>query len=115
MPHRQDHQQEVLAFLQKNLSNYPWKFSLPRGSGRESYLAHGFKRSYFVKLGVQMERYLAMAEIGLTPPVILHGQLDSGLSAIVQLLIKGREPSRTDYRSRLTEVAQLVKEMQDSR
>jgi hypothetical protein len=114
MAHRQDHQQEVLVFLQENLSNYAWRFSFPHGSGRETYIAHGFKRSYFVKLGVQVERYLAMADIGLTPPVILQGQLDSGLSVIVQLFIKGRAPFRTDYHSRLTEVAQLVKEMQES-
>jgi thiamine kinase-like enzyme len=55
-----------------------------------------------------------MAQIGLTPPVILHGQLDSGLSVIVQLFVKGREPSRRDYHNRLSEVAQLVQEMQDS-
>ena len=114
MSHRQDHQQEVEAFLHKNLSIYAWKFSLPHGSGRESYFAHGYKRGYFVKVGVQVERYLAMAEIGLTPPVILNGQLDSGLSVIVQLLMAGRKPSPADYHNRLTEVAQLVKEMHNS-
>ena len=114
MSHRQDHQQEVDAFLHKNLSIYDWKFSLPNGSGRESYFAHGYKRIYFVKVGVEVERYLAMAEIGLTPPVILHGQLDSGLSVMVQLFKKGREPSRADYHNHLTEVAQIVKQMHDS-
>ena len=114
MSHRQDHQQEADAFLHKNLSIYAWKLSIPHGSGRESYFAHEYKRSYFVKVGVQVERYLAMADIGLTPPVILHGQLDSGLSVIVQLFIEGRIPSRTDYHNRLTEVAQIVKEMHNS-
>jgi thiamine kinase-like enzyme len=114
MPQRRDHQQEVYAFLHRNLSNSAWKFSLPHGSGRESYFAHGYKRSYFVKIGVQVERYLAMAEIGLAPPVILHGQLDSGPSVMVQLFMEGRRPSRTDYHNCLTDVAQLVKELHNN-
>jgi thiamine kinase-like enzyme len=52
-----------------------------------------------------------MSEIGLTPPVILHGQLESGLPIIVQLVIRGRKPSRSDYRERLIEVAELIREM----
>ncbi len=112
MQNRQEHQREVHAFLKKHLSIYDWKFSIPPGSGRESYLAHGFKRTYFVKIGVQVERYLTMAEIGLTPPVILHGQLESGSSVIVQSYIAGRTPSRLDFRNRLMEVAQLIGKMQ---
>lgn len=108
---RQEHQQEVHAFLKKHLSIYDWKFSLPHGSGMETYLAHGFKRSYFVKVGVQVDRYLTMADLGLTPPVILHGQLESGVSVIVQLFVEGRRPSRLDFHERLTEVAELVNKM----
>jgi aminoglycoside phosphotransferase len=113
MPHRREHQEEVRRYLHKHLSIYDWRFSLPPGSGTESYIAHGFKRSYFVKLGVMVERYLAMAEIGLTPPVILHGQLENGLSAIVQQFITGQKPSRLDYRDRLVEVAELIRTMHD--
>ena len=114
MPNRHEHQQEVRAFLQKRLSLYEWKFSLPHGWGKETYFIRGFKHTYFVKVGVQVERYLAMAEIGLTPPVIVHGQLDSGSSVIVQSLITGRNPSRVDYRERLNDVARIVRKMQDS-
>ena len=114
MPNRQAHQQEIYEFLQKRLSLYEWKFTVPHGWGKESYFAHGFKRTYFVKVGVQVERYLAMAEIGLTPPVFLHGQLDSGLSVIVQSFVKGREPSRADYRERISDVAEVIRKMQDS-
>jgi len=115
MPDRQEHQQEVHAFLQKRLSLYDWKYTVPHGRGRESYFAHGFKRTYFVKVGVQVERYLAMAEIGLTPPVIIHGQLESGTSVIVQQFIDGRNPSRADYRERLTEVAQIIRTLHSDR
>lgn len=108
---RQEHQQEVYAFLKKYLSIYDWRFSLPQGSGMETYLAHGFKRSYFVKVGVQVDRYLTMAELGLTPPVILHGHLEGGVSVIVQLFVEGKKPTRLDYRERLTEVAELVNKM----
>ena len=114
MPNTQAHQQEVRAFLQKRLSLYEWKFTVPHGWGKESYFAHGFKRTYFVKVGVQVERYLAMAEIGLTPPVILHGQLESGLSVIVQSFVMGRKPSRVDYRERMTEVAELIRKTHNS-
>src|SRR5215216_3348782 len=111
MPERQEHQQEVHAFLKKHLSIHDWRFSLPNGSGRETYFARGFKRTYFVKVGVPVERYLAMSEIGLTPPVILHGRLESGLPVIVQLCIPGHKPSRADYYKDLNEVAGLVHTM----
>ncbi len=114
MPNRQEHQQEVNAFLQRRLSLYDWKFTYPHGWGKESYFAHGFKRTYFVKVGVEVERYLAMAEIGLAPSVILHGQLESGLSVIVQSFIKGKNPSRADFRERMSDVAEVIWKMQDS-
>ena len=111
MPDRQEHQQEVRGFLQKHLSIPDWSFSLPRGSGMESYFAKGNGQSYFVKVGGQVERYLAMAEIGLTPPVLVYGQLDNGLSVIVQPFIAGRRPSRLDYWDQLMGVAGLIREM----
>ncbi len=108
MPDRQEHQQEVNAFLQKHFSIHDWRFSLPHGSGKESYFAQGNKQSYFVKVGVQVERYLAIAEVGLTPPVLVHGQLERGLSVIVQPVIVGRTPSRLDYCTQLQKVAELI-------
>ncbi len=111
MPDRQEHQQEVRRFLQKHFSIPDWSFSLPPGSGMESYLARGNGQSYFVKIGVQVERYVAMAEIGLTPPVLVYGQLENGLSVIVQPFIAGRRPSRLDYRNQLREVASLIHKM----
>ena len=111
MPHRREHQEEVRRYLHKHLSIFDWRFSLPPGSGTESYIAHGFKRSYFVKVGAEAERYLAMAEIGLTPAIILHGQLENGLSVIVQQFIAGQKPSRLDYRDRLIAVAELIRTM----
>ena len=114
MPNRQEHQQEVQEFLKKNLSLYEWKFSYPHGWGKESYFAQGLKRRYFVKVGVQIERYLAMAEIGLTPPVIVHGQLESGLSIIIQSFVTGRKPSRLDYRERMTDVAEIIHTLHNS-
>jgi thiamine kinase-like enzyme len=111
MPDRQEHQQEVRRFLQKNFSIDDWRFSLPHGSGVESYFAQGNGQGYFVKVGVQAERYLAMAEIGLTPSVLVDGQLDNGLSVIVQPFMAGRRPSRLDYWDRLMKVAGLIRKM----
>jgi hypothetical protein len=111
---RQEHQRAVLRFLQKHLSIANWRFSLPPGSGMESYFAEGNGQAYFVKLGVPVERYLTMAEIGLTPPVVVNGQLDNGLSVVVQPLIAGRTPSRLDYHNQLTEFAECIRKMQYS-
>jgi len=77
----------------------------------ESYFVQGNGRDYFVKVGVQVERYLAMAELGVSPPVLVYGQLESGSSIIVQPLIAGRRPSRLDYRNQLMEVAELICKM----
>jgi len=77
----------------------------------ESYFVQGNGQNYFVKVGVQIERYLAMAEIGLTPPVLADGQLDSGLSIMVQPFVEGRRPTRPDYHNQLMEVAGLIGKM----
>ncbi len=111
MPCRQDHQQEVCRFLREHFSIHDWRFSLPHGSGKESYFAEGNGQGYFVRLGVPVERYLTMAEIGLTPPVLVNGQLDNGLSVVVQPIIAGRTPSRLDYHNQLTQVAECIRKM----
>lgn len=111
MPNRQEHQQEVRAFLQKTLSIHNWEFSLPHGTGMETYVVQGNGGGYFVKVGAPIERYLAMAEICLTPPVLVYGQLDSGCSILVQPFIAGRTPSRRDYRDHLEGVAALIRKM----
>ncbi len=108
MPNRQAHQQEVRRFLQKHLSSRDWSFSLPRGAGMETYFVQGNERDYFVKVGAPVERYLAMAEIGLTPPVLAFGQLESGKSIMVQPFVEGRNPSRRDYWDQLEKVAMLT-------
>jgi thiamine kinase-like enzyme len=77
----------------------------------ETYFAHSNEQSYFVKVGAATERYLAMAESGLTPPVLSHGRLEDGLSIIVQPLISGRTPSRRDYQDQLKRVAAIVHRM----
>jgi thiamine kinase-like enzyme len=52
-----------------------------------------------------------MAEFGLAPPILVFGQLESGLSILVQPLIAGRRPSRKDYHERLDQVAELIHKM----
>ncbi|HEX2998008.1 MAG TPA: aminoglycoside phosphotransferase family protein [Anaerolineales bacterium] len=111
MADRQVHQQEVLCFLQQHFSVHDWSFSLPRGTGAETYVVRGDERDYFVKVGAPVERYAAMAEIGLTPSVLARGQLENGASIMVQPLIAGRMPSRKDYWNRLEAVAGVIREM----
>lgn len=111
MQDRQEHQQEVRHFLQKHFSIHDWSFSLPRGTGMETYVAKGKGQDYFVKVNAPVERYLAMADIGLTPPVLSFGQLESGTSIMIQALIAGRSPSQRDYWDQLENVAALVRTM----
>ncbi|RPI92984.1 MAG: aminoglycoside phosphotransferase family protein, partial [Chloroflexi bacterium] len=111
MQDRQEHQQEVRHFLQKHFSIHDWSFSLPRGTGMETYFVRGNDQCYFVKVGVSVERYLALAEIGLTPPVLAFGQLESGKSIMVQSFVEGRNPSRRDYWDYLENVAALIRTM----
>ena len=111
MLNRQEHQLEVRGFLQKHFSIRDCTFSLPRGTGAETYVVQGNEREYFVKVGAPVERYLAMAEISLTPPVLASGQLESGSSIMVQPLITGRRPSQGDYWDQLENVAVIVREM----
>jgi hypothetical protein len=111
MSERQKHQPEVQSFLQKHFSARDWTFSFPEGTGMETYFAYGNAQSYFVKVGAAVERYLVMAEMGLTPPVLSFGQLDSGVSIIVQPFIAGRTPSRRDYQDQLERVAGIVHKM----
>jgi hypothetical protein len=77
----------------------------------ETYFVHGNGQEYFVKVGVAIERYQMMAEIGLTPPLLACGQLEGSSPIIVQPLITGRKPSRKDYRERLESVATIVNTM----
>jgi thiamine kinase-like enzyme len=111
MPTRQQHRQEIQSLLQKHLSMREPIFSLPSGSGMETYFVQGDKRDYFVKVGAPPERYLTLAEIGLTPPVLASGQLESGASIIIQPRIKGRKPTHKDYWDQLEKVASIIRIM----
>ena len=108
MPARQKHEHEVRSFLQNHFPTQHWNFSLPQGSGMETYFVQGAGQRYFVKVGVSVERYLVMAKIGLTPPILSFGQLESGSSIIVQSFITGHTPSRKDYREQLGRVAAII-------
>lgn len=111
MPERHAHQEQVRSFLQKQFQTQNWSFSLPHGTGMETYFVEGNEQRYFVKVGVSPERYLVMAAMGLTPPLLACGELESGVSIIVQPYVPGRNPSRRDYREQLERVATLVQSM----
>lgn len=108
MPDRQQHQQEVQAFLRECFTSQPWELDLPQGSGNETYFAHCGGQACFVKLGMQAVRYQIMASIGLTPPVLAAGFLEDGTSIIVQPYIAGRKPSPRDFQIHLDTFAAAV-------
>jgi thiamine kinase-like enzyme len=105
---KQQHQQEVRAFLQKHFSNHSWEFTLPKGSGNETYFAQCNEHTYFVKLGVQVTKYQVVASIGLTPQVLAADSLRDGTSIIVQPYITGKRPSRNDYHIHLEQFASAI-------
>ena len=111
MPHRQEHQAEVLRYLQVHFRIRDWSLSLPHGRGMETYSASGNGQAYFVKVGAPVERYLAMAELGLTPPILVHGELEGGSSILIQPFIEGRRPSPRDFWVNLQNVAALIHKM----
>jgi thiamine kinase-like enzyme len=115
MSERQEHLKEVRSYLQAHFSAYDLAFSLPHGHGKETYFAHGNGHSYFVKIGATIERYMALAEIGLTPPVLSAGQLKSGISILVQPFIAGKTPSRLDFQNQFERVAALIRILHNSR
>ena len=108
MQNRKKHQQEVQTFLQQHISVHSWKLTLPIGSGSETYFAQCNGQTYFIKLGMQVEKYQAVASIGLTPQVLVAGQLGDGTTIIVQPCIAGKRPSRRDYHTRLEQFASAI-------
>jgi thiamine kinase-like enzyme len=111
MRNRRQHQQEIQTFLQKHFSSQSWEFTLPEGSGNETYFAHGNEHACFVKLGVQAAKYQVLASIGLTPPVLAVGTLEDGISIIVQPYIAGRTPSLRDYHTNLEQFAAAINKL----
>jgi len=62
---RDQHRNEVVAFLRKNVSSRRWNIELPPyGTGQETYIAQANQRNYFIKLGAILERYQIMSELG---------------------------------------------------
>jgi thiamine kinase-like enzyme len=111
---RNQHQEEVRGFLQKNFHSADWRFDFPGGTGNETYFAHGGDAVYFVKLGIELPRYLAMSAIGLTPKILIHGSLADDTSIIVQSFIAGAKPSRKFLQNNAEHIATIVKKAHTS-
>lgn len=119
MPHstqesKQRHQQEVLGFLRAHFPSHQWRLTQPKSSGSESYLAHSQEVIYFVKVGVQIDRYQAAAAIGLTPQIAEVGYLEDRTSIMIQRFVTGRRPSSSDFRLYLEKIARTVNRMHHS-
>jgi len=109
MQNRYQHRQEVIAFLQRHLTNQRWELILPpSGRGHETYIAHSNGDHYFIKLGAHGARYEVMASLGLTPPVVASGCLEDSISILVQSYVEGRRPSWPDFRHYLPNIAAVV-------
>ena len=108
------HQSEVQRFLQSHFRTQDWEFTLPQGWGQESYFAHGNGRTFFVKLNVHPARYMALASLALTPPVLAQGSLEDGTTILVQPFIEGRHPTRQDYRAHLEQFANAIHRLHHS-
>jgi len=108
MPERTSHLEELRNFLQSHFHRNNWKMTLPAGTGNETYLARSGMDACFIKLNVDIERYQAVASAGLTPPVLANDVLEDGTAILIQPLIKGRRPTRADYRQHLAAFASMI-------
>jgi thiamine kinase-like enzyme len=109
MQKRDQHRQQVVAFLQDHLSGHRWELTLPSsGRGQETYIARSNGDRYFIKVGAHTRRYQVMASLDLTPAVIVSGHLADGTSILVQPYIEGRNPSWQDFRHFLPRIAAVV-------
>ncbi|HYP40941.1 MAG TPA: aminoglycoside phosphotransferase family protein [Chloroflexia bacterium] len=111
MRDRLRHQQEVRAFLQRAFGIEKWTFTIPLGTGNETYFAHSGERSCFIKVGAYPERTVAMSEAGLSPPVLAVERLEDGTFMLVQANVEGRTPRRSDYHEHIEQVATLLRKM----
>lgn len=108
---KNQHQPEILAFLQKTFSIRHWTFTFPEGSGHETYFALAEGRNLFIKLGAEPERINIMAEADLTPPVLANTRLGDGTSLVIQPYITGRKPTRKDFQEKLEQVASILRQL----
>ncbi len=108
---RRLHEVEVGACLERTSGTLGWSLALPRGSGQETYVAYDGERRWFIKVGADVGRVLAMSEVGLCPPVVGVEALEDRSVVVVQEFIDGKHPDRLDYRERLENVARIVGEM----
>jgi thiamine kinase-like enzyme len=113
MLQRHGHQPEVQAFLQKTFGERAWAFTQPAGTGNETYFAASTDRRCFVKVGAVIDRAVAMAAAGLSPPVWATGQLADGASILVQPYVNGRRPRPRDFQEHLEPVATMVRRMHE--
>jgi len=114
MNFRKLHQKEVESFLINQFSSDSWEFTYPGGHGNETYIARSDRKIFFVKLGSHVARYIALASIGLTPPVLTEGFLEDGTSIMVQTYIEGRTPTRRDYHTHLDDFASAIHKVHHS-
>jgi aminoglycoside phosphotransferase (APT) family kinase protein len=106
---RENHKAEILAFLCREFPGRDWELSMPAdGTGHESYFARSGSGDYFVKLGIELERYRVMFSLGLAPRIVSTGFLADGTSFIVQEKIDGHPPSRQDFQHHLVQFAQAI-------
>lgn len=108
MQNRRQHHPAVLGFLREHFPSQSWELSLPHGRGNETYVARSDQRVFFIKLGVPVARYKAVASIDLTPTVIAAGTLRDGTSILVQAYLPDRNPARQDYREHLEQFAEAI-------
>lgn len=111
MADRRRHLREVVGIVQEAFGTRDWTYALPSGSGHETYIFHSEEQALFVKVGAQTPRVRAMAEAGLTPPVLVEEELEDGLGLLVQPLVEGRKPSPQDLNEHLEQAAEVVGRM----
>ena len=106
---REKHKLETLHFLRREFPGRDWALALPpHGTGHESYFARSDAGEFFIKLGVEPDRYRLLSSLGIAPRLVAAGALSDGTSLVVQEKIAGRLPTRRDFQTRLAQFAGVI-------
>ena len=108
---KQRHWEEIHEYLERNIALCKWSFTLPKGSGHETYFAHGNGGTYFVKVNAVVHRYEILASAGLTPDVLSAGHLEGGATIMVQTYVPGKPPTSKDLQFHLEQVARILRKV----
>jgi hypothetical protein len=95
--------------LTRHFPNEQWTIEKPpAGLSKESYIAATEKQTIFLKFDVDTPALERLAEIGITPPVLVMDNLE-GRPYIIQEFVSGQYPDRKWFSGHLRALGEFVR------